>query len=246
LISREEYAQWVEWAKNNYTNIPGILVSNYDAWECRAMLGRYLYVAKQYGAAILILETIVDVKYDEGEGDDQYNPTGLEMKAWSLQWLSLAILFEKNDKVLALKYMKKALRLADLSTAYFHFVVRGELWLNCLLLKAKLGRKIQAVGETHARLSRLVVEDGLSNSYYFFGYAFLGQMAMEEQKPQLALDLFKKGLTAYNLEETDKELLIQTEACADPGDAFKMLWQLVDEPYRLWDEPLNWEGSEET
>jgi len=240
LISREEFAHLVDWATNNYIKIPATLVSNYDAWECRGTLGRYLYVAKQYKQAISVLETVVDVKAGEGNGDDHYNPTELEMKVWNLQWLSIAIQSDQNDTLLALKYMKKALRLADRSKVYFHFVVRGQLWLNCLLYKAMLGRRTQAKREARLRLGKLVLEVGRSNSYYFFGYAFLAKMAMDEGKPQVALDLFKNGFKAYNIETLEKEEIARADSCSNPAEAFEILWTLIDIPYRLWDEPEKW------
>lgn len=243
MISRQEYAQWVDWAKHNYINIPEIMVSNYEAWECRSMLGRYLYVAKQYEPAISILETVTDIKVSAGDGGDHY-PTELEMKVWSLQCLSLALVFERNDLELALYYMKKALRLADRTKVYFHFVVRGQLWLNCLLFKVKLGGKSQAKREARNRLARLVLVEGQSNSYYFYGYAFLAKMAMEAGKAQEAFALFKQGLRAYNLEEPDERLVKEAEEYPDRAHAFTMLWSLVDTPYRLWDEPKNWERGD--
>jgi tetratricopeptide (TPR) repeat protein len=245
LISRQDYARHVEWATENYIKIPKLMVSNYDDWLSRGMLGRYLYTAKRYADAIPVLETIVDVKVADPDEGLLWPSSEYEHKAWCLQYLALAIVIERNDYVTALKYMNKALRLADRSKSNFEFVVRGQLWLNRLLFRAKLGRAQESKKEARIRLASIVLEPGRSNSYYFFGYAFLAKMAMEEGNGQQALELFRRGLEAYNLEKPDRELLQEAEDCSDPAEAFRLIWPLVDTPYRIWDESLKVKGVSE-
>ena len=156
---------------------------------------------------------------------------------WGLHNLAMAIWFVHKDALLAYEYMKRAFLLSEKCEFYFHFVVRGQVWLNYLLFKAELGRRDEAEYETRERLDKIKLNRG--NSLYFYGYAFLARMAMQDGNAEQAMNLFKQGLNAYNLEEQDLELLAEAHDYCDNTEAFRRVWHLTEEPYRLWDEMDN-------
>ena len=195
----KEYQSLVEFVEKELEIAPGVLFAEgYDDWQTRLRLARILTRNFQkYDKAIDLFLTAVDSK-----------PTNIEQFediVWALRDLFVCIYYHEKDPEKALKYNNQAIQMTELDmTKKFTFFVRGELWCWRWVALKDLGNIQTALQEAQDKIRTFSAEDEkvvTDNSYVYYAYYFISNLAYSEQDHATALDTIKQALIYYPLKE---------------------------------------------
>ncbi|RFU69507.1 hypothetical protein D0469_09075 [Peribacillus saganii] len=202
MITKEEFNQWREWLRTESSiKPPEILTSNYWAWNCRAMLSRFMMRDKIYEPALRIMETVVEQIPEE---DDHY--------AWALSDLGCLYWRVHHNKEQALYYLNKSLEVLDTTEQNrekLSFFSEGGKYLSYKLSIMEQAGEIEKVKEEAFHEIKRYQDKyphAKYNSYIFYGYLFLARLKKKEQNLPLAVEYIKHALAASEYVEECRQI----------------------------------------
>lgn len=222
-ITPEDYSAYVRWVMHGGDRVPAALIENYDSWQCRSFLGRYLCQLGKDREGIHVLQSVEDAVLADVPRTD-------EDRVSCLQHLASAVCrAEKNGQAAALRYIDEALCLINQTAEDFGFIVRGSVWYTRLKILQAGGDEQRALNDADQMIASRAQDGVVNDSYLYYSYRFKAEVAYAKGEFVVAVELMKAALEHFPKAYLDMDDLecIWARRHEDPKHTYEKLEALT-------------------
>lgn len=232
-MEQQEWQNYVQKILTCAYPIPPHLISNYEDWKCRSVVGRMLLILKDVEGAMAVLATVKDVQPDL-EDAPEYGLSEAEHKVLCLRDIA-EIIWKLTGTIDApLLYLAEASRLCREYRHVFRSADRGAVWVRRLELLRESGQGERAVAEAKALLAE-ANDTAEVDPYRFHAYKFLAEsMAAQGDYAKGAL-LIAEGYRYFPLSEAGKQDLAAAAAVEDAKERYEQYHRCTGIQYQPWE-----------
>lgn len=213
--------------------IPQGMISDYNDWRCRSIVGRALYWMKETELAMQVLATVLEVQPDL-EDAPEFGLSEVEHKVLCLIDVAEIVWQLARSEDAALNYLMQAY---DLSRKYqkpFRSASRGEIFYRRLVILREVGKEIQAVQEAQEMLLAEQGKEGI-NPYRYFAYKFLAEHEHLQKNDENAVKLYAEAFKYYPVSEAGKRDLLKASSIVGASEAYKEYARCSTIQYKPWE-----------
>lgn len=228
--------QWLEYVQKVATGsvpIPASMISNYEDWHCRSIVGRVLFIMKDIEGAMTVLATTRDIVPDM-EQHPEYGLSDCEHKVLCLRDLAEIIWLITGTADAPMQYLQQADKLAREYKYVFRSADRGKLWVRQLELKRSCGLEMEAMQEAVALIKEKHGESGV-NPYLFHAFKFIAEDAAERQQYAQAVALLQEAYKYFPLSPAGERDIAEALAEATAEKQYELLYHCTTLQYRPWE-----------
>ncbi len=231
-----EKNEWLEYVQKVATwdyPIPLHLISNYEDWKCRSVVGRMLFIMRDIEGAMAVLATVRDVQPDMNDAPE-FGMSEAEHKVLCLRDLAEIIWMLTGTSDAALYYLKEADKLCRSYKSIFRSADRGAVWVRRLEILRSCGQEEKALAEAGAEIAAQQDKEKI-NPYRFHALLFLAQsLAAKEEYSKAAL-LIEDAYQSFPLTAAAENDLAQAAAAADPRERYEKFLHCTTIQYQPWE-----------
>ena len=147
-MTEEEWNEYVDFASGGEWPIPRGMISDYNNWLCRSIVGRALYFRDKVEPAMTVLATVVEVEPSMEKAAKGMSEA--EHKILCLRDIAKIIWGLTKNTEAALNYWDQAIALCARYQYAFVSVARGEISYGRLIMLVAAGQEEQACNEARA------------------------------------------------------------------------------------------------
>lgn len=233
-LDKQEWLSYVSFCAGGEFPIPVGLISNYDDWLCRSIVGRMLLIREKPEAALRVLSTVMDVVPSR-----EVPPQGLsevEHKVLCLRDMARIIWAFTGNGEAALRYWDEAIELADGWETRFLSVARGEMHYGRVAMLFLIGRQEQAEKELAEMLDSQHFEmpEFNVNSNRYFARKLLAERAHAAGDLQQATDYLAEAFHYYPMSVEARENEAEALSTADLEERYKKFMAMTKRQYLQW------------
>lgn len=213
--------------------LPSYMISDYNDWHCRSIVGRMLWLLKDVEGAMAVLNTVKDVKVDMddvpemGLSDPEHKVLCLHDIAeivWQLTGMGSASLF----------YLREADKLCREYKHIFRSADRGKIWVRRLEILRDSGEGEKATAEAHAQLEADKDKQGI-NSYAFYAYRFLAEDAALKEEYLKACELLQIAYKYFPVNDVAERDIAAALEIAEPKERYEAFHHCTTILYQPWE-----------
>ena len=233
-LDRQEWLEYVRFCAGGEFPIPMGLISDYDDWLCRSIVGRMLLIRGKREEALQVLSTVVDVVPSR-----EVPPEGLsevEHKILCLRDIARLIWDYTHNADAALRYWDEAVELADGWMARFVSVARGEMHYGRAQVLMNAGRNEEAEKEIASMLSSDFFEgpEYNVNSNRYFALRLRAETAYADGNKEKAAAFLAEAFQYYPMSVEALENEAEALACADAEERYQKFMAMTKRQYLQW------------
>lgn len=213
--------------------IPPQLVSNYDDWKCRSVVGRMLLILKDVEGAMNVLATVKDIEPDMEDAPD-FGLSEAEHKVLCLRDIA-EIIWKLTGRLDApLVYLKEADRLCRAYKYTFRSADRGAIWARRLEMLRESGEEDAAIAEVKKALAEQK-EEGI-NTYRFHAYKFLAESMAKRGDFAKASLVLAEAFKSAPLSDAGRKELAAAAAEQDAEKRYNAYMHATTIRYAPWED----------
>lgn len=233
-MDQQEWKAYVQKVASCEWPIPAGMISDYNDWRCRSIVGRMLVVLKDVEGAMAVLSTVKDVQPDMNDAPE-YGLSEAEHKVLCLRDIAEIVWTLTGTAYAPLVYLDEAYELCRAYKKPFRSANRGGIWVRRLEIKRDCGRGEEAAAEAKAMIE---AEQGTSgiNPYCYYAYKFLAEDAAAEGDYAKGAELLAAGYKYFPLSEAGVRDLKEAAAVEDPQERYKKYHFCTTIQYKPWEE----------
>ena len=232
-MTEEEWNGLVDYASGGEWPIPRAMISDYNNWLCRSIVGRALYFRDKVEEAMAVLATVVNVEPSMEKAEKGMSEA--EHKILCLRDIAKIVWGLTGNTEAALNYWEAAIDLCEKYQYPFVSVARGEISYGRLALLLTAGQVEQACREAKVMAVKDRFEQENISSYRYFAYKFLGEREHAQGNSQKAALLYEKAFSYYPKSEAGERDFAAAGMVADAEERYVKYQQMSSMQYLQWE-----------
>lgn len=232
-----EQEQWNEYVHKVATcqwPVPTSMISDYNDWRCRSIVGRMLLVLDDIEGAMEVLSTVIKEKPDENN-IPEYGLSDVEHMVLCLRDVAEIVWKLTHTAHAPLIYLDRAYHYCRSFQHPFHSVARGDIWCRRLEIMRDSGDLEKAAAEAREMIAAERKNEGV-NPYLYFAYKFLAETAAAGNDYEQAADLLAAGLRHYPLNKQGEQDVAAAAEAADAKERYAKYLKCTTIKYKAWEE----------
>lgn len=213
--------------------LPSYMISDYDNWHCRSIVGRMLWILKDVEGAMAVLNTVKDVEVDMDDAPEM-GLSDAEHKVLCLRDIAEIVWQLTGMGSASLYYLHEADKLCREYKHIFRSADRGRIWVRRLEILSDSGEGEKATAEAHAALEAEKGKEGI-NSYIFYAYRFLAEDAALKEEYLKACELLQMAYKHFPVTEAAERDIANALAIADPKERYEAFHHCTTIQYQPWE-----------
>ena len=232
-MTEQEWNEYVDFASGGEWPIPRGMISDYNNWLCRSIVGRALYFRNKVEEAMTVLATVVDVEPSMEKAEKGMSEA--EHKILCLRDIAKIVWGLTRNSEAALNYWDQAVGLCAQYKHPFVSVARGEISYGRLIMLVAAGCEEQACREARLMTQHESFEREGINSYRYFAYRFLAEREYAQGNLQKAVLLYEKAFCYYPKSAEGERDYAAAAQMADPGERYAKYCHMSSMQYLQWE-----------
>lgn len=232
-MTEQEWNYYVDLVAGGEWPVPRGMISNYNDWRCRSVVGRALYFCDKVEEAMAVLATVTEIEPSLEKPEKGMSEA--EHKILCLRDIAKIVWGLTRNTEVALAYWEQALELCQKYPYKFNSVARGEIAYGRLVMLAAAGRDEQAVAEARDMTQSAFFEREGINSYRYFGYRFLAEREHAAGNGQKANLLYARAFQYYPKSDEGKRDYAAAEALKDAEERYEKYRHMSSMQYLQWE-----------
>ena len=232
-MTEQEWNEYVNFASGGEWPIPRGMISDYNNWLCRSIVGRALYFRDKVEEAMTVLATVVDVEPSMEKAEKGMSEA--EHKILCLRDIAKIIWGLTGNNEVAINYWDQAI---DLCARYQHpfvSVARGEISYGRLIMLVAAGQEDQACNEARVMTGKERFEREGINSYRYFAYRFLAEREHAKGNVQKSVLLYEKAFCFYPKSAEGERDYAAAAQMTDPEERYAKYQHMSSMQYLQWE-----------
>ena len=214
--------------------IPSNMISNYEDWHCRSIVGRMLLILKDIEGAMTVLATTRDVVPDM-EDNPEYGLSDCEHKVLCLRDIAEIVWQLTGTADAPLVYLRQADKLCREYKYIFRSADRGRIWVRRLELKKACGAETEAIQEAQQLLQERAEKTGI-DPYAFHAWKFLAECEADQGNFAKAVMLLQKAYAYFPVNEAAERDIKEALEATDSKEQYARLHHCTTIQYRPWED----------